>query len=114
MTSLDEITGWTKEELAAGWRFGIWRNATPEAKGDYLRDDSGKILRFERAAPAYAVMRAQGFAYHVGPLHPPADPPPKASKGKKRKKAAPAALSLPLFKAAPSAYVCPVPPDIPW
>lgn len=109
MPSLDEITGWTAEELAAGWRFGIWRNATPEAKGDYLRDDAGKILRFERSAPAYAVMRAQGFTYHVGPLHPPADPPPKPSK--KRKKAA-AQASLPLFKATPSAYVCPVPPDI--
>lgn len=109
MTSLDEITGWTREELAEGWRFGIWRNATPEAKGDYLRDDKGAILRFERTAPAYAALKAAGLRYHVGPERPLAPP----TSPKKRKKAAPTTLSLFEPPATPTGYVCALPPDIP-
>lgn len=111
MKTLDEITGWTVEELAEGWRYGVWRNATTEAKGDYLRDDSGKILRFERMAGAYATLKARGLKYHIGPERPVT--PPEKPVAKKRKKAAP--LTLPLFEPpeAATAYVCPVPPGTP-
>ena len=111
MPSLDEVTGWTAEELAEGWRFGIWRNSTPDAKGDYVRGKDQKILRFERSRDAYAALKALGFRYHVGPERS-LEPPPKLAK--KRKRGAPP-QTLPFFEppAVPTAYVCPVTPDNP-
>jgi hypothetical protein len=77
----------TKEQLAAGWRFGIWQNYQPNGQqpGGYVRKD-GKVLRFETAEVAYHMLKSLGFKDHVG------------SDGWTRE--------------WPTAYVCPVGPEV--
>jgi hypothetical protein len=57
----------TSEQIAAGWRFGIWQNLQPNGKppGGYVRKD-GRVLRFETSEIALHTLRALGFREHVG------------------------------------------------
>lgn len=57
----------TKEQLAAGWRFGIWQNYQPNGQqpGGYVRKE-GKVLRFETGEVAFHTLSALGFKDHVG------------------------------------------------